>query len=265
LVAFCGNTITEANVQDVFGFTSSETVAGLAAAIIDRDTSQAFARVQGEFEKGKDLSQLLAELTGFLRSLLIARLTPDASNEGIPEALWTELTTKAAPITEDRLLAVLDRLADADAKMRRASNKQLHFEIALIRAIQSLDEVKISDVIKALERAPSTPPPADPSSPPPAATAPAGGSPPRKKQQPAPRGRKQTRPDNPTDALSSHIENAPEARPDDPEPVPESTSLPPAETSVEAPAAPEAAAPDSFHDDPLVKEAVRLFKGKLKT
>ena len=35
--------------------------------------------------------------------------------------------------------------------MRRASNKQLHFEIALIRAVQSLDEVQISDVIRALE------------------------------------------------------------------------------------------------------------------
>jgi len=266
LVAFCGNKITETNVQEVFGFTSSETVAGLAGAIIDRDTSQAIARVQTEFEKGKDLSQLLGELTGFLRAILIARLTPNATNEGIPEALWNEIREKAAKVTEDRLLAVLDRLADADAKMRRASNKQLHFEIALIRAIQSLDELRISDVIKALERAPSSsesqPAPAE--APAVAQAAPAPTAPP-KKEAPTNGGRK-PRKSSGQDALSALIKNAPESRPDEPTPDPPAASSP----AIETPTSPEPApstpsALDAFHDDPLVKEAVRIFEGKLKS
>ena len=249
LVAFCGNEITETNVQEVFGFTSSETVAGLATAIIDKDTSEAIARVQTEADKGKDLSQLLAELTGFLRTLLIARLTTEASNEGIPEAIWTAIRDKAAGVTEDRLLAVLDRLADADSKMRRASNKQLHFEIALIRAIQSLDEVRISDVIKALERAPGDARPAPAAAPTPVA-APARAKPEPKKNS-----------SSPEDQLNNLIQNAPESRPNDPTPDPAATPQ-----AKDSPKEPESAPPpaNEFHDDPLVKEAVRIFEGKLK-
>lgn len=258
LVAFCGSEITEANVQDVFGFTSSETVAGLAGSIIDRDTTKAFARVQAEHEKGKDLSQLLAELTGFLRAILIARLNPDAPNEGIPEALWNEICEKASALNDDQLLGVLDRLADADTKMRRASNKQLHFEIALIRAVQGLDEVRISDVIKALERAPDT---SAPAAQPVAATTPeptAAPSPPKAEQSPA--SKRKPKMMSPEDKLSSLIESAPESRPDEPEPKPAAKEAKAAEPTPE----PEAPGGEGFHDDPLVKEAVRIFEGKLK-
>ena len=258
LVAFCGKKITEANVQDVFGFTSSETVAGLAASIIDRETAKAFAQIQAEHEKGKDLSHLLAELTGFLRAILIARLNPDAPNEGIPEALWNEIREKASALSDDQLLGILDRLADADTKMRRASNKQLHFEIALIRAVQGLDEVRISDVIKALERAPDSSTPAPQ---PVAATTPepaAAPSPTKAEQSPASRRKPKTA--SPEDKLSSRIESAPESRPDEPEPKPAAEEAKTAKPTPE----PEAPPTEGFHDDPLVKEAVRIFEGKLK-
>jgi len=41
-------------------------------------------------------------------------------------------------------------MSSADAGMRWASDKQLHVELALIRAVQTLEEIRISDVITAL-------------------------------------------------------------------------------------------------------------------
>ena len=152
LVAFCGETISEEDVQDIFGFTSLETVAGLAAAIFQRNTADAISLVHDQANRGKDLSQLLSELAGFIRAVLIGRLDPESSASEIPADFQAKLAETAGTIADDRLLAVLDRLADADSRMRRASNKQLHFEIALIRAVQALDEVLISDVVKALEK-----------------------------------------------------------------------------------------------------------------
>jgi len=265
LVAFCGETVTDRNVQDVFGFTSSETIAALTSSIFRKNTAESISLVQAEADKGKDLTQLLSELAGFLRALLIGRLSPDSAGAGVPVDFWEQLGDHGKHVSNDRLLTVLDRLADADARMRRASNKQLHFEIALIRATQSLDEVRISDVVMALERgANADRPPLTPEEP--ASTTPAPGertkdpeppAPPDNTPRPSSRARKKRR--NVENQLESLIEQAPEKRP---EIAPQSD--PAAPQSVDSPSPAEPPAQESFYDDPLVHDALRIFKGKLK-
>ena len=265
LVAFCGETVTDRNVQDVFGFTSSETIAALTSSIFRKNTAESISLVQAEADKGKDLTQLLSELAGFLRALLIGRLSPDSAGAGVPVDFWEQLGDHGKHVSNDRLLTVLDRLADADARMRRASNKQLHFEIALIRATQSLDEVRISDVVMALEKgANADRPPLPPEEP--AATTPAPGertkdpeppTPPDNTPRPSSRARKKRR--NLENQLESLIEQAPEKRP-----AIAPQSDPAAPQSVDSPSPAEPPAQESFYDDPLVHDALRIFKGKLK-
>jgi DNA polymerase-3 subunit gamma/tau len=278
LVAFCGETISEQNVQDVFGFTSTETVAALSSSIFRRDTAQGISIVQAEANKGKDLTQLLSELAGFLRALLIGRLSPEAGSAEIPADYWESLGEHAAHLTDDRLLGVLDRLADADSRMRRASNKQLHFEIALIRAAQSLDEVRISDVVKALEQGappapdPQTPP--SPSAPAPALTpAPARTTDPAASSSQAPvkttnprRSKREAKPDL-ENRLGSLIQQAPETRIEEPSEAPPVSAAQPVVTAKlkadPLPAIAAKPAKEQFHEDPLVQDALRIFKGKL--
>ena len=54
LVAFCGNEITEANVLDIFGFTSRETVAALLLGILQKEPAHILSVIYEQFEKGKD-------------------------------------------------------------------------------------------------------------------------------------------------------------------------------------------------------------------
>ena len=265
LVAFCGETVTDRNVQDVFGFTSSETIAALTSSIFRKNTAESISLVQAEADKGKDLTQLLSELAGFLRALLIGRLSPDSTGAEVPVDFWEQLGDHGKHVSNDRLLTVLDRLADADSRMRRASNKQLHFEIALIRATQSLDEVRISDVVMALEKganpdrptltpeepATTTPTPGEQTKDPEPPTAP--DNTPRTSS----RARKKRR--NLENQLESLIEQAPEKRP-----AIAPQSDPAAPQSVDSPAPAEPPAQESFYDDPLVHDALRIFKGKLK-
>jgi len=256
LVAFCGEKIIEHNVQDVFGFTSTETVAALAAAVFERQTAEAVARVQSEADRGKDLSQLLSELTGFLRALLIKEISPEVAAAEIPSGFWEQLRNTGRPVSQDQLLGVLDRLADAETRMRRATNKQLHFEIALIRAVQSLDEVRIDDVIKALDSAPRSPaPPAPAPKKKPAKTAPP------EKQRTSRRSASSDKKPDIEDKLATLIDQAPDAPP-----APEQPDPPPSEASARpSPSGdPPAAARDPFYDDPLVHDALRIFEGKLK-
>lgn len=268
LVAFCGDHITEENVLDVFGFTSREKVARLTATLLDRETPAALSLIQKEAESGRELSQLLGELIGCLRALLVAKLDPSADGEGIPSELWQQLLGLAEDYAPDRILAAIDVFADTEGRMKWATNKRLHFELGIIKAIQVLAEVRITDVIKVLTKAadhcgtdlrsataaaPSPPreaaPPAE-EVPAPAAVVP----------EPAPRPKS---PAGGFAALESMIEEAPEVTeaPPEPEPPPWKDEAKP-EPAAPAPP-PQPAVEETFYQDPLIESALEKFKGKV--
>ncbi|MBG7606612.1 MAG: DNA polymerase III subunit gamma/tau [Verrucomicrobia bacterium] len=276
LVAFCGETITEENVLDIFGFTSREKVAELTSKLLSRETPAALKLIQNEAESGRELSQLLGELIGCLRGLLIAKLDPSADGEGIPENLWEKLLADADEYAPERILAAIDVFAETEGRMKWATNKRLHFELGVIKAIQVLAEVRITDVIKvltkgadhlsqpapaaaepvqptAVEAAPAPPAPAPPAPAPAPVTTPAPAPAPA-----APQAKKK-----PTDTMSAFddlIANAPDEadEPDEPEPV-KAADPAPEET-------PEAVVDeDTFYKDPLIQSALEKFEAKIVT
>jgi DNA polymerase III subunit gamma/tau len=50
----------------------------------------------------------------------------------------------------DRLLDVIDQFAAAEGRMKWAPNKKLHFEVAIIKAIQTLGQATLDEVIERL-------------------------------------------------------------------------------------------------------------------
>ncbi len=294
LVAFCGSTIEEANVLDVFGFTSREKVAALSGALLGREIPAALALVQAEAATGRDLSQLLGELIGCLRALLVAKLDPAADGEGIPSHLWDGLMAASSKYQPDRILATIDVFAETEGRMKWATNKRLHFELGVIKAIQTLGEMRITDVIKILtqgadmlamtapvECPPScvntppaspqadyqSPPPQSPASPPESAftskveeTPPTAAPPTITKAKPAASG-----------ILS--LDSLIAAAPDSSEP-PIAHDAPPwhADADADADADAQAQAPitnpppspeDAFYNDPLIQAALLKFEGKI--
>jgi DNA polymerase-3 subunit gamma/tau len=151
LVAFCGGQITEQDVLDVFGFTSGEAVAALARHILESDTVGALRAVYEQNEAGKELGRFLGDLIQHFRTLLVQQADPEAAAEDLSPEVAEEVVAQAQMASTEQLLRVVDGLADVDARMRWASNKRLHFELAVIAAVQSLNEVSISDVIDALD------------------------------------------------------------------------------------------------------------------
>jgi DNA polymerase-3 subunit gamma/tau len=247
LVAFCGDHISEENVLDVFGFTSREKVAALTSALLARDTPAALSLIQKEAESGRELSQLLGELVGCMRALLVAKLDPEADGEGIPADLWQNLLKAAGDYAPDRILAAIDVFAETEGRMKWATNKRLHFELGVIKCIQTLAEVRITDVIKVLansanvlEAAPIAPPPL-------AAPAPAPKSPAR-----------------PATAALDVFEQLLEAAPEDSEPPPPAPEPPAASKEPEPPAAaPPPPEETATRQDPLIEAALVEFEGRI--
>ena len=137
--------------------------------------------------------------------------------------------------------------------MKWATNKRLHFELGMIKATQTLSEVRITDVISVLTKgadhlsqtAPATPPPQEIPAPVAAPTL-----------QPAATAKK------PGDALSvldAMIENAPEGD-DEEEQIPVPPPVIQTEPATPETKAEEPAQEDTFHQDPLIQAALVKFE-----
>jgi len=150
LVAFCGEKIAEADVLNVFGFTSQQMVADFVGRILRGETADALALLHEQCEAGKDMMKLMSDTIAYLRDLLVFKVKPDAlSDEASAETRAT--FAEQAPLLEtDRVLELIDQFAAAEGRMKWAPNKKLHFEVAVIRAIQTLDQTTLDQVIENL-------------------------------------------------------------------------------------------------------------------
>jgi DNA polymerase-3 subunit gamma/tau len=256
LVAFCGETINEENVLDVFGFTSREKVAALTTKMLSRDTPGALKLIQNEAESGRELSQLLGELIGCLRGLLVAKLDPTADGEGIPEALWKKLMDDADEYAPERILAAIDVFAETEGRMKWATNKRLHFELGMIKAIQTLSEVRITDVISVLTKGADHLSQAI-HSPAPAPTVPLVQEIAPPAAAPAPQPAAPKKQDDTLSAFDALIEGA-----DDEEDIPAPAAAPKAEPAAPAPKAEEPVQEDTFYKDPLIQTALVKFEAE---
>jgi len=150
LVGFCGEKISENDVLDVFGFTSEQTVAGLTGRILQGETPGAIDLLHQQSDAGKDMMRLMSDLIAYLRDLLIFKAKPDALKEDVEPDVQTSLATHAELITTGRLLELLDQFAAAEGRMKWVPNKKLHLEVAIIKAIQSLGQATLDEVIEKL-------------------------------------------------------------------------------------------------------------------
>jgi DNA polymerase-3 subunit gamma/tau len=150
LVGFCGEKISENDVLDVFGFTSEQTVADLTGRILHGETPGAIDLLHQQSDAGKDMMRLMSDLIAYLRDLLIFKAKPDALKEDVEPDVQTSLATHAELITTGRLLELLDQFAAAEGRMKWAPNKKLHLEVAIIKAIQSLGQATLDEVIERL-------------------------------------------------------------------------------------------------------------------
>jgi len=150
LVAFCGEKICENDVLNVFGFTSKQTVIDLTGRILRGETPDAIDLLHQQSEAGKDMMRLMSDLIAYLRDLLVFKAKPDALSEDVDPEAQKSLAAHAELITNDRLLELIDQFAAAEGRMKWAPNKKLHFEVAIIKAIQSLRQATLDEVIEKL-------------------------------------------------------------------------------------------------------------------
>lgn len=154
LVSFCGDHIEEQQVLHIFGITSRETVAHALALILNKELPSLLHLLHEQAEAGRDMSQFLSEIISAVREILVSKVDPEASFDSLPESSKEELAGLVKRTHTDKILRLVEVLAETENKMRWSTNKRLHLEMGLIKAVHTLAEASISDIIMALEGAP---------------------------------------------------------------------------------------------------------------
>jgi len=131
-VAFCGDSIAQENVMEIFGFTPKEVTASFIEAILATDARKALDVIASQAESGRDLSRMLAEAIMHLRDLVVNQV--GASGE----------------TGHGRLLLLLDHFAETETRMRWATDKKLQLDVAAIKGVHLLQQVSLDDVISTL-------------------------------------------------------------------------------------------------------------------
>lgn len=254
LVSFCGNQIEEEQVLHIFGITSRETVAHALALILNKELPSLLHLLHEQAEAGRDMGQFLSEIISAVREILVSKVDPEASFDSLPEASKEELAGLVKRTQTDKILRLVEVLAETEDKMRWSTNKRLHLEMGLIKAVHALAEASISDIIMALEGAPlaaSTQAPADrQEQKAPAAAAPAPApEPPATVQAPIPA-------EKPEPAPEAHLmDPVPDFSPAKPSPAAamqksEPASVPPAPVPAEAPEPQPQVPPAAVEEEP---------------
>lgn len=162
LIAFCGDSIQEADVLSVFGLVSWSNVQQMAAALLKGDVATLLGLIAELDAGGKDLLRLSVELLDYFRDLLVVAYTGQLAGEAMPDEARLKLLREQASLTDTgRLARIADILVELQGQLRHALSRRTLLELALVRAARAATAVSLDDVLDALADAPPPAPAPD--------------------------------------------------------------------------------------------------------
>ena len=152
LAAFGQRHVQMADVQAVLGVVEDEVLSQAIDAVIQQQPAALLRLVTQLTDAGRDLTQFLTGLIGYVRNLMVAQLG-EAGGEilgATPDAL-KRLMAQAGAFSEDELSYLFYLLVSTYDIMRRVGDARTPLEVTLIRASRREPIARISELIRQLD------------------------------------------------------------------------------------------------------------------
>ena len=150
-----GEKLTYEQVLDVLGAVDTDVFSRLLRNIIKRDIPQVLDTVEELMMEGRELTQLSADFTWYLRNLLLVKTSDniedvlDVSTENM-----LQLKEEAQMIEPDMLLRYIRIFSELSGQLKYATQKRVMLEVALIKLCTPAMEVEqdtLLDRIRSVE------------------------------------------------------------------------------------------------------------------
>jgi len=147
LLAFSGEQLTADQVHGLLGTVQEERVIALADAVLAGDMPKSLAQLAEAAEQGVQLGELLDQLMAYWRDLMMVKVAgKNAPDLSVAPRHQATLVKHAESLSLDAILAGLDVLAAARARLRQSSQARTLFEMALVRLGRLKDLVSLSQL-----------------------------------------------------------------------------------------------------------------------
>ena len=139
MIAFCGSSIAESDVLQVYGLVGAEQTTQLAQAIASGDHAKILDLVDEFDRSGRDFYRALVDLQARVREALLQAVRAGGSDDSL-----------GTPMTTESLTRLLDSLRESESGLKFGLNEKVNFEVALLKASEQCRARAIDGLIREL-------------------------------------------------------------------------------------------------------------------
>ena len=120
MISFCGSSISQENVLDVYGIVSEDRIQQLAHSVLRSDFKFILDETEAFLQEGLDFYRALLDLSSCFREILIEKVKDNK------DAIYPE-----------QIVRILDSLREGEEMVRFGLSEKANFEVTLFRAVES--------------------------------------------------------------------------------------------------------------------------------
>lgn len=139
MISFCGKSIKETDVLDVYGLVGIDEVKGITLEMAAMEFTKIIDRVNRYVSEGRDLIRVHHDLMAYIRSVLLDAI----QNKGKTSLLGVEMTTAS-------LMRMSETLQKGESSIRAGLSEQSNFEIILLKAAEESRSLEIDSLIETI-------------------------------------------------------------------------------------------------------------------
>ena len=146
---YIGEKLTYDHVLEVLGAVDTEVFSRLLRELLARDVHAVIETVDELTMQGRELSQLAADFTWYLRNLLLVRCSDDMEDVlDVSTENLARLKEEAQMIDNDVLIRYIRIFSDLTNQLKFATQKRVLFEVALIKLCRPAMEVNTDTLLE---------------------------------------------------------------------------------------------------------------------
>ena len=147
-----GEKLTYENVLEVLGAVDTEVFSRLLRQIIDKNVAGAIGTLDELVDEGRELGQLVADFTWYLRNLLLIQSSDDMEDVlDMSKDNLEALKEEAKLISVEVLMRYIRVFSELGNQVKYASQKRIVIEIAIIKLCRPQMEQDYSSILDRLE------------------------------------------------------------------------------------------------------------------
>ncbi|MGI6663450.1 MAG: DNA polymerase III subunit gamma/tau [Bacillota bacterium] len=131
-LTYGGKALTEDDVREILGETSTETMQRLFRAIAQRDIQTILDVTRDSSDRGKDMGELSQEIGMYARDMLLLRSGAKPSELGRPQDEADGMSSLARTFSTPLLIGVLEAVSKAAQTIKVQDDPRLALEVALL-------------------------------------------------------------------------------------------------------------------------------------